>query len=96
MRSGPRRWAARVAVLPARMLELGLGGTVVGFGIDRIKVRFIVISVKDERKLREIISETYGQIHGVRYWIGDERVSSRWWTKRRKVQYYIVYRASAI
>ena len=78
MRSGARKLAARVAVLPARMLELGLGGTVVGFCIDRIKVRVIVISVKDEHRLRGMISETYGQIREVQCWIGDETVSSRW------------------
>lgn len=50
----------------------------VGFCIDRINVRVVVISVEDEYKLQGTISETYGQIHGLQHWIGDERVSSRW------------------
>lgn len=78
MRSGPVRRAPRVVVLAPRKLELGLGGTVVGFCIDRINVRVIVISVEDKCKPQGTISETYDRIRGVQHWFGDERVSSRW------------------
>lgn len=55
-----------------------------------------MISAEDEHRLQGTISDTYDQIHGLQHWIGDERVSSRWWTRRRRVQYYIVYQASVI